>query len=138
MSVIGPTLTVKARKAHNCFLCPCVIAPGSLYLRWAWEDAGSVSTLRAHPDCHSYAHDNIENYTNGDGVEDDAVAADLRETLSVYRQVDGWPDLAGHDTEKAAEIVATWPGLAGLVERIVREIWAEATEDERSPIVGTA
>lgn len=138
MNVIGPTHSVKARKRHNCFLCPCSIEPGTLYLRWACEDDGRVYTIRVHPDCASYANDNIEAFTDGEGVEDCAVASDLRETLAVYRQVDGWPELTGQLASKAAEIVATWPGLTALVARIVKEVRAEITEDDRLPTMGTA
>lgn len=42
---------LKARKPHKCSSCGETIEKGQEYLRWAWFDEGSASTVKMHPEC---------------------------------------------------------------------------------------
>lgn len=105
---------VKARKRHNCFLCTVPILVGTEHDTWTCIGDGRPNRLRVHDDCKSYAHDLIDGWTNGDGVEDNAVETDIWD--SIVEQTDEWVYLVNE--AKAADILATWPGLAGVVEAV--------------------
>lgn len=113
MSVLGPVRTVKARIQHNCFLCPLPIAPRSRYLTWAWKGGTSVTTMRVHPSCESYAQSHIDGWTNGDGVEENSVETDIGERVA-------WRGT--YNASEADDIVKMWPDLAPLVERASADV----------------
>ncbi len=108
---------VKARKDHNCFLCSVPIERGTTHDRWTWFGNGRPSEMRAHDACRDYAHDRIEGWTNGDGVEQCAVESDL------------WYALVTQDEEfrhaidetAAAKVLIDFPGLAPQVARVRAE-----------------
>lgn len=105
---------VKARKAHNCFLCSAPIPVGTMHDTWTCIGDGVPRRLRVHDGCKSYAHDCIDGWTNGDGVEDNAVETDVWETI--VDRTEEWVYVVNEDC--VVEILATWPGLAGVVEAV--------------------
>ena len=108
---------VKARKPHGCFLCPIDIEVGEVHDRWGWAEDGRVTTMRAHDACKSYAHDCVDGWTNGDGVSENAVYDHIAEEI-------GCVDAGGRhgsDKARADAILATWPGLSRVIDRIVSE-----------------
>jgi hypothetical protein len=70
--------------------------------------------IRTHDACKSYAHDCIDEWTNGDGVEEGAVETDLTDKLTPFN-ADG--EIVMDETE-AAKILASYPGLARIVAKI--------------------
>lgn len=116
VTVIGQHRVLKSRKVHQCFLCSVSIEKGEAHDSWACVDPGvSISKLRVHDACASYAHDCIEDWTSGDGVEDNAVETDLWERV-VWREEGTW---TYHVNEKeVGEILRIWPGLAAVMEKV--------------------
>ena len=128
-TVIGQERVLKPRKEHWCFLCTVPIPKGEAHDRWCWVYDGSISRLRAHDDCKSYAHDCIDGWANGDGVEDNAVETDLWERVTHRDQ-----EWRYHINEaEVASILATWPGLAPLIEKVRAEVRRENKEQEDEP-----
>lgn len=117
---------LKPRKEHNCFLCTVPIAKGEAHDRWSWISDGSISRLRVHDDCKSYAHDCIDGWTNGDGVDDNAVEADLWERIT-HRDAQ-WKYHV--DEVEVTKIITTWPGLASVIEKVRAEVRRENKEQE--------
>lgn len=118
MVIIGQN-RVKARKSHGCFLCSFPIDKGEAHDVWSCVDPRiSIVRIRVHDACKEYAHDCIDEWTNGDGVEDNAVETDLRNELTSYSPNDPM------DEREASRILALYPGL----ERIVAKIRARQSD----------
>lgn len=122
--ILGSVSTPRARCEHNCFLCSLPIAVGEVHKTWSWKSDGSVSRLRVHVACDDYAQDRIDDWTNGDGCEQNAVETDIHEALLRWAP-GGWGKVAGIDEAEAQRILATWPALGLLVERVTAEIRQE-------------
>ena len=116
---------VSARKQHKCFLCTVPILVGTEHGTWTCFSEGVPRRLRVHDDCKSYAHDCIDGWTNGDGVEDNAVETDIWETI--VGQTEEWVYVVNERC--VVEILATWPGLSGVVEAVRADVRRENQED---------
>ena len=112
---------VKARKLHNCFLCCVVIPVGEVHDTWRWVDDGCISQMRVHDACKSYAHDKIEDWANGDGVDENAVAEQLWEEIVVRGE--DWKYSV--DEKEIAETLATWPNLAFQIDYLRKRVAEE-------------
>lgn len=114
MVIIGQH-RVKARKQHGCFLCSFPIDKGEVHDIWSCVDPGiSIVRIRAHDACKEYAHDCINAWTNGDGVDDNAVETDLCDKLTPYNH----GDPIAMDEREASRILALYPGLERIVAKI--------------------
>lgn len=127
IEVIGHERVLKPRKEHHCYLCSLPIQKGEAHDRWCCVDSGSISRLRVHDACKDYAHDCIEDWTNGDGVEPGAVETDLWERLT-WRASGTW--LYGVNEKEVTDVLTTWPGLAALVEKIRADVKRENKDQE--------
>lgn len=77
---------VTARAPHDCHLCLDPIPAGAVYLRWAWIDGGTATTIRVHPTCDEVARETLPGWTNGDGVEPGALRGVSGEVSERWRR----------------------------------------------------
>ena len=117
MSVIGHTRVKRPRKVHSCFLCPVSIDIGEAHDRWAWVDENGLTPMRAHDACQRYAEIALDGWSNGDGLESDAVWDSVWDAVTTSDD-----DKYIMDEEKAAEFLEKWPGLARLAAKVRKQL----------------